>query len=365
MTTELVFESEKIRDFIQALKDNSANKVDMIVPASSLFIDNNTLAIRNRDLNFKILPWAKRQLAWKLQVPIRFYNRLEKLYPDLLNTILTTMLRKSQERYLVRTLNGEVRGILSDRFKAYESYDVFTTVIDHALKINENIIFKSAYITDLFIELELVDKSRQYEIDINGKPDVYYPGISVINSEVGYRAFEINVLLWRQVCSNGLIVPAFGKKLRKIHIGKKIVDEEYWNEDVIEENKILLSKIDDLLNSAFDSNNINKVLQKLSEYSTQPILATIKFFDASQRVLGLTDQEKDLVWQNLESKTRFGFINAMTRTAQYYTGIENKKPSERLRLEELAGELLINDHYWTEIEAEMMKDKTKTIDEYS
>ena len=361
---ELVFESEKIRDFVQNLKDISANKVDMIVPASSIIVTNDTLSIKDKDFSFKLLPWAKRQLAWKLQVPIRFYNRLEKEYPDLLNTILTTILQKNSDQYLIRALNGEVRAILSNRFKAYDSYDTFTAVIDHALKINENIIFKSAYITDLFIELELVDKERKYEIDIDGKPDIYYPGISVINSEVGYRAFEINVLLYRQVCSNGLIVPTYNRKIRKIHVGKKIFDEDYWNEVVIEENRSLLNEINNLLNDAFDDSNVSKILQKLTEYSKQPIPASIKFFNASQKVLGLTDQEKDLVWQNLESKTRFGFINAMTRTAQYYTGIENKKPSERLRLEELAGELLINDHYWTEIEAEMMKDKTKTIDEY-
>ncbi len=363
---ELVFESEKIRDFIQNLKEISANKVDMIIPASSLYINNDTLSIKNKDLNFKILPWAKRQLAWKLQIPIRFYNRLERDHPQLLNTILTTLLEKSEDRYLVRTLNGEVRAILSDKFKAYESYDIFSSVLDYAMKINKNITFKSAYITDLFVELELVDQGRVYKIDIDGKPDLYYTGISIKNSEVGYSAFEVNILLYRQICSNGLISPMFNKNFRRIHIGRKVEDEEYWNEDLIAENRYLINELNNLVHSAFDENNINKILEKLSEYSKQSIPSSIKFIDASKKVLGLSEQEKDMIWQNLESKTRFGFINAITQTAQYFTKIENKKPSERLRLEELAGELLFKEQYWRDIESEMLKkeDKTKTIEEF-
>jgi hypothetical protein len=352
---ETVFENEKIKDFVQALKDISDNKIDMIVSASSLVINNDILRIKNRDFSFKLLPWAKRQLAWKLQIPTRFYNRLEDKYPELLNTMLNTMLSKQEDEFLIRTLNGEVRGILSQHYKAFESYDIFTAVIDHAMKKSENIVFKSAYITDLFIELELIDKNKKYEIEINGQPDIYYPGISVINSEVGYRAFEINFLLYRQVCSNGLITPTFNQRVRKIHIGKKITDEEYWNEDLIMENKILLNQINNMLELAFSEKNINVILEKLAEYSKKPIDVTVKFLNASQKVLGLSEEQKNLVWNNLEEKTRFGFINALTRTAQYYT-TTYKKPFERLRLEELAGELL-DDYYWNEIEREMMKEK--------
>ncbi|MGC8622333.1 MAG: hypothetical protein ACP5U0_10500 [Caldisphaera sp.] len=41
-------------------------------------------------------------------------------------------------------------------------------------------------------------------------------------------------------------------------------------------------------------------------------------------------------------------------TTQYYTTIV-KKSTERLRLEEMTGELIINEYYWQEIEREMMK----------
>ncbi|MGC9046961.1 MAG: hypothetical protein ACP5IC_02515 [Minisyncoccia bacterium] len=355
---ESVYENEKIRDFVQALQDINANKVDMIVPASSLVIDNNILKIKDRDFSFKILPWAKRQLAGKLQIPMRFYNRLEMNYSNLLNTLLNTMLSKNQDKFLIRTLNGEVRGILSDRYKAYESFDIFTTVIDYAMKLNPNVIFKSAYVTDLFVELELIDKDKKYEIEINGKPDTYYTGVSVINSEVGYRAFEINVLLYRQVCSNGLIAPALNQKIRKIHVGRRITDENYWNDTVINENKLLLNKINDMLNIASNKDNITELLQRLSGYSKQPIDVSVKFLDASQRVLGLNDNEKELIWKNLEEKTRFGFINAITRTAQYYTTIV-KKPTERLRLEEIAGEMLTNEYYWREIEREMLRERRR------
>jgi hypothetical protein len=364
MTTinEKFFISEEIRDFIETLKYMSENKIDMVVPATSLIINNDMLKIKDRDFSFKLLPWARRQLAWKLQIPLRFYNRLEIYYPELLNNVLNTILSKSQDRFLIRVLNGEVRGILSDRFKAYESFDIFTTVIDHAMKLNPNIIFKSAYVTDLFAELELIDRDKKYEIEIDGKPDIYYTGVSIINSEVGYRAFEINVLLYRQVCSNGLIAPAFNQRIRKIHVGKKITDENYWNETLINENRVLLDKISDMLNAAFGSENVNRLLQKLSNYSKQPIDTPIEFLDASRKVLGLTDEQKTLIWNNLEERTRFGFINAVSRTAQYYTSVV-KKPSERLRLEELAGELITNEYYWQEIEREMMKGQRKKTNE--
>ncbi|MGC8585702.1 MAG: hypothetical protein ACP5L4_06300 [Thermoplasmata archaeon] len=133
---ESIFGDEKIRDFTQTLKDISTNKVDMIIPATSLIVESNMLKIKDRDFSFRLLPWAKRQLAWKLQIPMRFYNRLETYYPELLNNVLNTILSKKQDRFLIRTLNGEVRGILSDHYKAYESFDIFTTVIDHACHTN-------------------------------------------------------------------------------------------------------------------------------------------------------------------------------------------------------------------------------------
>src|SRR5204862_9691 len=77
----------------------------------------------------------------------------------------------------------------------------------------------SLSLTETKLYVEIIFPGLQAEVK---KGDIVQAGIILSNSEVGYGAVDISSLIWRLVCSNGLI----GQSLvSRYHVGKRIYDD--------------------------------------------------------------------------------------------------------------------------------------------
>ena len=68
---------------------------------------------------------AHEQLSEKLQIPLAYYRRMQSEAPTLLCENTNHWLREKGQNLLLRTLDGDVRAVLSDRFRALDNYDLF------------------------------------------------------------------------------------------------------------------------------------------------------------------------------------------------------------------------------------------------
>jgi hypothetical protein len=67
--------------------------------------------------SYGVTPLARRQLADKLGIPYAYFERMRENQPELLDRNVNTWLQNEDDRRLLRTLDGDVRAVLSDRYR--------------------------------------------------------------------------------------------------------------------------------------------------------------------------------------------------------------------------------------------------------
>jgi len=79
---------------------------------------------------YGITPLARRQLAEKLKIPHAYFERMRTEQPELLDRNVNAWLEREEgERQLLRTLDGKVRAVLSERYRRPDNYDLLEHVL--------------------------------------------------------------------------------------------------------------------------------------------------------------------------------------------------------------------------------------------
>jgi hypothetical protein len=134
--------------------------------------------------------------------------------PALLDGNVNTWLRTDPERRMLRTLDGQVRAVLSERYRRLDHYDLAEHVLPFLQQLPDA-RFESVELTETKMYLKVVTPRVEYEI---APGDVVQAGIVITNSEVGHGTLSVQPLVYRLVCRNGMI--ASDHALRKTHVGR-------------------------------------------------------------------------------------------------------------------------------------------------
>ena len=383
LTTEVF---EKPEDFVSRLKDRTATQEDKIRNVQFLRMKNSGLfevQDRNGEVHeYNLTDWAHGQISTYTGIPYSYYKRVNGTSQKLLAENVNHWFDQNKDDVRMVRIDGEyVRAFVSDRFKRIDNYDVASIAVEEAKKMTENIKFRQAWVTDKMMNLELIDPTQIIFIDPDkqaqfeqhepgehyfyepGKEDVYMAGVSITNSEVGYKAFEAQTYLYRLACSNGLVLPY---SIRKVHLGGRIGEGDWSRETQKLDIALTESQIRDIVQKAFDKNAIDKAIDQLRASKDEKIPHPQIFVDMAAKEFALTDPERDGIWSNLSLEkdlSKYGFIQAMTRTAQMHLGkSENERKYE---MEKVAGTLVAGDKVWgylvdiTEKEASKKKYKSQ------
>lgn len=119
------------------IEGNRALKQDFIAPteAATMQVDTDgktklEIPVPERGLQtFPILRHAHDQIGARLQIPAKYYDRMLTTAPDLLATNVNAWFRKAPEKRMVRTLGGDVRAFLSNRYNRIENEEIAEVVL--------------------------------------------------------------------------------------------------------------------------------------------------------------------------------------------------------------------------------------------
>ena len=207
----------------QELQRQLQSKKDLVVPSqlvhhstgqggqTHLVIDEG-----GSPVHYGVTPLARRQLADKLKIPYAYFERMREEQPVLLDRNVNTWLQSEDDRRMLRTLDGQVRAVLSDRYRRLDNYDLAESVLPILQQLPE-LRFESVELTDTRMYLKCVTPRLSYEM---APGDVVQAGVVISNSEVGQGTLSVQPLLFRLVCLNGLI--AADRSLRKTHVGRAL-----------------------------------------------------------------------------------------------------------------------------------------------
>jgi hypothetical protein len=124
-------------DLAQELGRQLATKKDMVVPSSLMLYRTSVQGVSSVDIDeqtgvqsYGITELARRQLADKLKIPYAYFERMRTEQPSLLDRNVNTWLQENDaDKRLIRTLDGRVRAVLSDRYRRLDNFDLAENVL--------------------------------------------------------------------------------------------------------------------------------------------------------------------------------------------------------------------------------------------
>lgn len=347
------------RDFVVPTERLRAEVVDSHTNEPPRGLDVNVveppkkvvLAFENGDAHrYSLNSWSKGQLAQYADIPKAYMERLITERPELaannINHGLERVAKQSRksgapESRLVRTLDGNVRGLLSSRYRILDAHDmleaVFPVIADRGMNV------ASSEVTERRLFIKALSPKLQTEVK---KGDVVQYGLVVSTSDVGAGSVRVEPLIFRLACLNGMISTT---AIRRFHVGKNQAEDDV-RELLSDRTRELTdaafwAQVRDVVIGSMKPENFEREVDKLRLAAN----LEIKNFDLP-RVVELTmkavnitgEEKKNSILAALANGnegaglTQWGLINSFTRAAK----ADELSYEESIEMERAAGQIL-------------------------
>lgn len=328
------------------LQRQRLNLQDFLADTRSLEMQSDScgstlrMSLDNYNYSFTVGENAHQQIASRLNIPFRYYAKMQKSAPELLDRNVNTWFAKTPERRMIRVLDGNVRAFLSDRYRRLDNLELCAAVLP---VINEmkGANIESCEVTSTHLYLKVVNKKLKAEVKVG---DVVQAGFVVSNSEVGLGSLRVEPLVFRLVCKNGLICKDLAQK--KYHVGRQVnlsddaAYELYSEETLAQDDKAFFMKVQDVVRCAVDEARFMLTVDKLRETTQIPLKHDpVKSVELLADKFQLTENERGDILRQLfmgADNSRYGLINAVTAASKIAKSYERATDLERIGSEILA-----------------------------
>lgn len=298
---------------------------------------------------------AHGQLADDLEIPKRYYDRMRAAAPQLLAENVNAWLRKTPTKRLVRTLDGKVRGWLTDAYRPLDNFELaeavlptlmgFPTIRIDSCELTETRMYIKAVLPSLQMDLAMAKREAMMRAGIGlhtERPgsDVVQAAIVISNSEVGQGALSIDESIYTLICYNLAMVQ---KSVRKYHVGKRQGNGDGFDDSVrsllstearqADDRAFFLKVRDVVAGSLTESRFQENALRMVATAGDRMIAPIDEVVEKVAERFTLADTTKKSLLQHLAEGgelTRYGLINAVTRTSQDLASYDEATELERL-----------------------------------
>lgn len=320
-----------LSELASELERQQTTKEDLIVDTRNLQLNSPTdrnwqsgqfhLQVDNK--SFPVNENTHQQLASRLEIPKKYYDKMINSDPDLLATNVNHWFHTTPQKRMVRTLDGIARAFLSDRYQRIDNYDVATVVLPILQKI-EGLSFKSMQITENRMYIKVVSQETKLEVKSRRVNDFVESGVMISNSEIGLGSLKIEPFFHFLVCTNGMVRSKDG--FTKYHLGRQQTIEgenlyKILSDDTKKlEDAAILSKVKDVLNASMNKVKFEEAIHQFQQTTNRFIEGDIpKTIEKVAETVKLTQPETSLVLKHLIESgdtSQYGVVNAITRTAE-------------------------------------------------
>ena len=224
-------EGNVLNDFIVPLGSRNEESRMMFSPVEDNGIYKVDLSIKNgSERHFSMHPHATMQAGDKLGIPGAYIRNLAESRKDwavslAARTLNEHSLHTQRQRVLVRSIDTEIRGVLSDQYRRLNTPEIYKMFIQSCRKADAQIY--SAMVTDTKSSLEaLIPTLINIPTEKNGIVSMAF-GFRISNSDFGDGALEFRMFMVQAICLNGMVTDSM---IREIHLGKRISEDFNWSE---------------------------------------------------------------------------------------------------------------------------------------
>lgn len=321
-------------------------KHDYIAASATLKMQDDGKTIRLGDIGaFGVTGVAHRQLAEKLGVPYVYYEKLQAKHPDLLAQNVNALAVREPTRNMVRTLDGNIRGFMSDRFRPLDNYDLLDAVLPTI--VDSGAVVESCDVTDTRLYIKVVMPWLDRELPVPeglkmGQGHNWFVrkiigALTISNSEIGYGALSISPGIFEKQCTNLAVYKDEG--FGKMHIGKKAGGDEDVAKYLTDETRRIAdaavwAQTRDVVKAAMDGRVMEAIVAKLVAARGDIIEGDpVKVVEVFAKKNSLTETERGGLLKHLVGSgemTRYGLQWAVTRLAGEVESYDRASELERL-----------------------------------
>lgn len=279
------------------------------------------------------------QMAERVSLPMAYIKTLEgngSWGLDLLAENLGTLYGHHKSRALMRTVNGEVRGFLSDKYRRLDSAPFIESFVKACGEVNA--LPYQGYTSDTKVSIQAII------------PKVYEPvkneymayGVTFENSDFGNGAMQVQFFILRLQCLNGMIGES---NMRHVHLGKRLEEMDFSKKTQDLNVRTILSAMQDVVRGQLAPERID-LMQSYIVKSSQEKLTDDRrgaVMEALKRSMTKTEIEKMTTKFNEPDVELLPPGNNMWRLSQALSWLagEEEDTERKLELQKQAGKLLI------------------------
>ena len=322
------------------LQRQRLNRQDFLADTRSLEVETNSygstlqLSLDDKPLSFTVGETAHQQIAARLNIPLRYYKKMQEDAPDLLDRNINTWFERTPERRMIRVLDGNVRAFLSDRYRRLDNLELCAAVLP-VISEMKNSVIESCEVTPTHLYLKVVNRRLKAQVRVG---DVVQAGFVVSNSEVGLGSLRVEPLVFRLVCKNGLICKDLAQK--KYHVGRQVNSSDdsayelYSEETLAQDDKTFFLKVQDIVRSAVDEARFLLTVDKMRDATQIPLKhEPVKAVELLADKFQLTENERGDILRQLfmgADNSRYGLVNAVTAASKIAKSYERATDLERI-----------------------------------
>lgn len=253
--------------------------------------------------------------------PSQFVEELHHTNPELANTIIRDRTENyfgnGSANFIAREFLGKVYGVVSNEYNFFD--DTQAAEIIHSSVLAEK-TYAHALVTPERLHLRAIDDNAPFRIG-DDESNLFFCYF-IDNSMVGLSSFKVQLGIYRQACTNGLIMPIKEFVVcRRIHRGYKDIVAEF-NESVA----FLDQKRDSIIEM------LNRLTTEKAEIETLHENHRLEYL-ARKLTISIKESKKimTLYTDTYGGKTKWDMVNAITEFAR-----DERKLARREHLEKKA-----------------------------
>jgi hypothetical protein len=287
---------------------------------------------------------ALQQMMQRLNIPAAYHRKVLSEHPALLRENVNYLLQRHTTPMMFRTRDNQTDAVLSNAYKRIDNYPVASMVLP--VLQEADVTVESCDVTDHKMYIKVVSPRLQGDVKVN---DPVQLGMVISNSEVGLGFLNVQTMIYRLVCTNGMISGRdLGEGIRMAHRGSRQPLGVAYQEDTIRAigNSITM-QVRDTVRQLLSPENFAKQLEALRETTGRKVTG-----DPTQavkelgKVVGFTEDEGSGIMRHLiegGDLSQYGLLNAVTR----YSQDDNINYDRATELERLGGKILeLNPRQW-------------------
>lgn len=286
------------------------------------YIPEETGVMRETELS----RYSMSQLCSRLGVPIRYIDKCFATgRTELVAENINSWVQDFNRSLFIREYDNHIRGILSDRYVTLDTPDIMEVVAD--------VIDSSQYSTKGYYLSPERFHARIVQNDMmNVAGEDLFAGVQIDSSDVGRSTLIVRFMVFKQVCTNGLIIAKdSGILFEQRHIGITLDGFRDNFKESIKQIPVLIEDSIAMIEGARKRNekyDIKSFTEKQRESFEEMIKNKTRMSDESiAKTIGIMTEKY--------SPTRWGLVNSLTEIAQDFT------LERRIEIEKVAGDLLM------------------------